>query len=99
MKKSSNALVVYTTDEQPKKYNSLYNASKKASEEIFSSYKSENERLGVQVYIHRPKPMDSGIRLKLYPGEDKSRLAHTQAEALKLKEKITAIISTIGISA
>ena len=84
LKNSSNGQVIYVTDEQTKKFNSLYNATKRASEELFCSYKSESERLGVKVFIYKPMPMNSGIRLKLYPGEDKKKLTTTRLEAIRL---------------
>ena len=88
LKNSSNAQVIYVTDEQTKKFNGLYNATKKASEELFSSYKSETARLGVRVFIYKPMPMNSGIRLKLYPGENKKKLTTTQIEAVKLTNQL-----------
>ena len=88
LKKSSNAQVIYVTDEQTKKFNSLYNATKKASEELFYSYKSESFRLGVKVFIHKPMPMNSGTRVKLYPGEDKKKLNTTSLEAVKLTKRL-----------
>ncbi len=88
LKNSSNAQVIYVSDEQTKKFNGLYNATKKASEEIFSSYKSENLRLGVKVSIHKPMPMNSGIRVKLYPGENKEKLSTTRLEAEKLTNRL-----------
>ena len=88
LKSSSNAQVIYVTDEQTKKFNGLYNATKKASEELFSSYKSESARLGVKVFIYKPLPMNSGIRLKLYPGEDKKKLNTTRMEAIKLTKQL-----------
>ncbi len=84
LKSACNAQVIYVTDCQSKKFNGLYNATKKASEELFSSYKAENIRLGINVYIYKPMPMNSGIRLKLYPGEDKKKLTTARLEAIKL---------------
>ena len=88
LKNSSNAQVIYIMDEQPKKYNSLYNATKKASEELFSSYEAESARLGVKVSIYKPMQMHSGIRLRLYPGEDKKKLNTPRMEAIKLTKKL-----------
>ena len=37
-----------------------------------------------KVFIHKPMPMNSGIRVKLFPGEDKKKLSTTRLEAVKL---------------
>ena len=59
-----------------------------ASEELFSSYDAESARLGVKVSIYKPMQMHSGIRLRLYPGEDKEKLNTPRMEAIKLTKKL-----------
>ena len=81
-------LFVYISDVRTKKFNGPYNSAKKACDQLFLSYQEENKRLGVNVLIQYPEPMQTKLRKKLYPGEKKIDTDTINKEARKIIDKI-----------
>lgn len=42
---------------------------------IVRSWQAENARIGPRVVIARPEPMATALRVRFFPGEDRSGLA------------------------
>ena len=90
-------LFVYISDVRPKKFNGLYNSVKKACEQLFLSYQEENRRLGVNVLIQYPEPMETKLRKKMFPGEKNIAANSINKEAKKILEKILMLTEREGI--
>ncbi|MFL2800330.1 MAG: hypothetical protein ACJZ8K_02645 [Paracoccaceae bacterium] len=44
---------------------------KKACDQLLLAYQEENKRLGVNVLIQYPEPMETKLRKKIFPGKKK----------------------------
>ena len=84
-------LFFYISDSRMKKFNGPYNSAKKACDQLLLSYKKENKRLGVNVFIQYPEPMATKLRKKIFPGENNISAEAVDQEAQKLIEKILTL--------
>ena len=71
-----------------KKFNGPYNSAKKACDQLFLAYKEENKRLGVNVLIQYPEPMETKLRKKVFPGKKNIAAEAVNKEAQKILDKI-----------
>ena len=79
---------VYISDVRTKKFNGPYNSAKKACDQLFLTYQEENKRLGVNVLIQYPEPMETKLRKKVFPGENTIDTDAVNKEARRIIEKI-----------
>lgn len=66
------------------KFFGAYGASKSAQIALARSWQAETAKIGPRVLIETPAPMPTAIRARFFPGEDKSTLATTHDEAVRL---------------
>ncbi len=90
-------LFVYISDVRTKKFNGPYNSAKKACDQLFQSYQEENKRLGIKVLIQYPRPMETKLRKKMFPGEKNIDSDAVNKEARKIIEKILMLTRGEGI--
>ena len=81
-------LFIYISDIRMEKFNGPYNSAKKACDQLLLAYQEENKRLGVNVLIQYPKPMETKLRKKVFPGEQNIAANVVDKEAQKIIEKI-----------
>ena len=86
--RDSKALFVYISDLRQNKFNGPYNSAKKACEQLLFAYQEENKRLGVNVLIQYPEPMETKLRKKIFPGKKNIAAEVVNKEAQKIIEKI-----------
>ncbi|WP_108814862.1 SDR family NAD(P)-dependent oxidoreductase [Loktanella sp. Alg231-35] len=67
-----------------------YGATKAAQIALARSWQAESAKTGPQVAIMTPEPMPTATRGRFFPGEDRSVLADTAAEAARLLPGILA---------
>lgn len=70
------------------KFFGAYGASKAAQIALASSWQAETVRIGPRVVIASPRPMATATRARFFPGEDRSKLNPTKAEAERLLTEI-----------
>lgn len=66
------------------KFFGSYGATKAAQIALAASWQAETQNTGPKVHILTPKPMPTAIRARFFPGEDRSALTPTDAEAQRL---------------
>ena len=66
------------------KFFGAYGASKAAQIALARSWAAETIKIGPRVLIETPAPMATAIRARFFPGEDRSPLASTADEAIRL---------------
>ena len=66
------------------KFFGAYGATKAAQMALVRSWQAETVKIGPRVVIAEPAPMATATRARFYPGEDRSPLADTRAEAERL---------------
>ena len=66
------------------KFFSAYGATKAAQIALAKSWQAETAHIGPNIEILSPAPMPTATRARFFPGEDKSDLATTKAEAERL---------------
>ena len=86
--RDSKALFVYISDVRMKKFNGPYNSAKKACDQLLLAYQEENKRLGVNVLIQYPEPMETKLRKKIFPGKKNIKAEDINKEAQKIIDKI-----------
>ena len=86
--RDSKALFVYISDCRMKKFNGPYNSAKKACDQLLLAYQEENKRLGVNVLIQYPEPMETKLRRKVFPGKKNISAEVVNKEAQKIIDKI-----------
>ena len=69
---------------KPKPFWGAYSVSKAALEQMICSWKLENKKTNVQVYIIHPKPINTKLRKTAMPGEDEKKNQTPTNAALKL---------------
>lgn len=67
-----------------KKFHGAYGASKAAQHAMVMSWLRESSKIGPRVVSLAPRPMDTSLRRRFYPGEDRSALASPSDEAARL---------------
>lgn len=65
-----------------------YGATKAAQIALAKSWQVETARHGPRVLIATPAPMPTATRARFFPGEDRSRLADVQAEAVRVLDSL-----------
>ena len=81
-------LFIYISDVRAKKFNGPYNSAKKACDQLFLSYQEENKRLGINVLIEYPEPMETKLRKKMFPGKMNIDTDAVNKEARRIIKKI-----------
>ena len=81
-------LFIYVSDRQKTKFNGPYNSAKRACDQLFKTYLEENKRFGLNVHIQYPGPMNTKLRKKLFPGDNKNDENVLHKEAQKIIDKI-----------
>ncbi len=66
------------------KFFGAYGASKAAQIALARSWRAETAKIGPRVLILSPAPMPTATRARFFPGEDRTPLAQTKDEALRL---------------
>ncbi len=66
------------------KFFGAYGASKSAQIALARSWQAESAKIGPRILIETPAPMPTAIRARFFPGEDRTPLASTTAEATRL---------------
>lgn len=61
-----------------------YGATKAAQIALARSWATEGAKIGPRVIIATPAPMPTATRARFFPGEDRSKLADTRAEAARI---------------
>lgn len=61
-----------------------YGATKAGQIALARSWQAESAKTGPRVLIEAPAPMPTATRARFYPGEDRSRLEHPDAQAARL---------------
>ena len=77
LKKTDQSQVLISTTEiinQKKPFWGLYSASKAALEQIAYSYAEEIQNTNIKVNLIDPGIVNTKLRLKAYPGEDKQKI-------------------------
>jgi NAD(P)-dependent dehydrogenase (short-subunit alcohol dehydrogenase family) len=77
LKKTNQSQVLISTSEiinQKKPFWGLYSASKAALEQIAYSYAEEIQNTNIKVNLMDPGAVNTKLRLKAYPGEDKQKI-------------------------
>ena len=77
LKKTNQSQVLISTSEiinQKKPFWGLYSASKAALEQIAYSYAKEIQNTNIKVNLIDPGTVNTKLRLKAYPGEDKQKI-------------------------
>ncbi len=70
------------------KFFGAYGSSKAAQIALAKSWQAETVKLGPKVNILTPAPMPTATRARFFPGEDRTPLADTHDEAVRLLAKI-----------
>lgn len=70
------------------KFFGCYGASKAAQIALVRSWQAETAKTGPKVHILTPSPMPTAIRARFYPGEDRTPLSSTKAQATQLLAQI-----------
>ena len=65
-----------------------YGATKAAQIALATSWQAETRKHGPRVVIATPTPMPTATRARFFPGEDKTVLAHVQAEAARILDSL-----------
>lgn len=65
-----------------------YGASKAAQIALARSWAEENHRIGPQIRIETPPPMNTALRARFFPGEDKTRLADPKDVAEEIAARL-----------
>ena len=86
--RSPRGLIIYISDVRLEKFNGPYNSAKKACEQLMLAYQEENKRLGVNVIIQYPEPMETKLRRKAFPGKNNFGPDTVNKETQKIIEKI-----------
>ena len=86
--RSPKGLIIYISDTRLEKFNGPYNSAKRACDQLLLAYQEENKRLGVNVLIQYPEPMETKLRRKAFPGERNIGPDTVNKEAQKILEKI-----------
>ena len=89
--RDSKALFIYISDVRMKKFNGPYNSAKKACDQLLLAYQEENKRLGVNVLIQYPEPMETKLRKKIFPGKKNIKAEVVNKEAQKIIDKILTL--------
>lgn len=80
---------VFFADPAPgEKFFGSYGATKAAQIALARSWQAEGARIGPKVHIVTPAPMPTATRARFYPGEDRTALNDTHAEAARLLKEI-----------
>ncbi|GGE31070.1 oxidoreductase [Primorskyibacter flagellatus] len=66
------------------KFHGAYGATKTAQITLARTFATENTKTGPKVHVLTPAPMPTATRARFHPGEDRSALAHPDAEAARL---------------
>ncbi len=77
LRKAKKSQVLVSTSDitnQKKPFWGLYSASKAALEQIAYSYAKEIQRTNIKVNLIDPGDVNTNLRLKAYPGEDKEKI-------------------------
>ncbi len=81
---SDMATAVFFDDYGTEKFPGPYAMSKAAQRALVQSWRAESEKTGPRVALLKPEPMATATRARFFPGEDRSALADTHAEAARL---------------
>jgi NAD(P)-dependent dehydrogenase (short-subunit alcohol dehydrogenase family) len=66
------------------KFHGAYGATKTAQITLARAFAAETAKTGPKVHVLTPAPMPTATRARFHPGEDRSVLAHPDAEAARL---------------
>lgn len=66
------------------KFFGAYGATKAAQIALARSWAAETVKTGPKVHVLEPRPMETAVRARFFPGEDRSVLAHPRDEAQRL---------------
>ena len=92
LKESKNSKLCVISSEltkNPKPFWGAYSISKAALEQMIYSWYLENKKTNIKAYIIRPKPINTKLRIKAMPGEDKKK-NQTPADAA---QKLISILN------
>jgi NAD(P)-dependent dehydrogenase (short-subunit alcohol dehydrogenase family) len=81
---SARPQAVFFDDDWDEKYAGAYAMSKAAQRALIGSWQAETAKFPLAVHLLRPQPMPTAVRGRFYPGEDRSKLAHSREEAARL---------------
>ena len=87
--RAHNGTAMFFDDPLPgQKFSAAYGATKAAQIALVRSWQEESAKIGPRVMLETPAPMATAVRARFYPGEDRSTLADTRAEAARLCDLI-----------
>ena len=76
---------VYVDDTNAGRFHGAYAATKAAQRTLFAAWAEENASVrNPVVTVFEPRPMPTATRARFYPGEDRTALHDTRAEAARL---------------
>ena len=75
---------VFFDDTWDEKFSGPYAMSKAAKRALIQCWQAETAKAPLAVHLLRPNPMPTAVRARVYPGEDRARLADPAAEAARL---------------
>lgn len=76
--------VFFDDPQAGQKFFGAYGATKAAQIALARSWAAESASTGPKVHILSPAPMSTATRARFFPGEDRTKLAHPNEEALRL---------------
>ena len=88
LRASSGSKAIFVDDKMTGKFTSTYSSSKAATRDMVACYQAESERIGPKVHLFNPKPMNTNIRKKFFPGETKKGVYSCLSQARALKAVI-----------
>ncbi|MCI2393382.1 SDR family oxidoreductase [Aliiroseovarius sediminis] len=74
----------FADDHAGQKFFAGYGATKAAQMALVRSWAAENAKIGPRIVIAEPKPLATSMRARFFPGEDRSKLAAVDTEALRI---------------
>lgn len=74
----------FEDDHAGEKFFGHYGTTKSAQIALARSWAAETVKIGPRVQILAPRPMDTAVRMRFHPGEDKAALASPESEAARL---------------
>ncbi len=81
-KSSNSAMAVFFEDQSAgRAFFGAYGSTKAAQMALARSWKIETKNTGPEVHILQPVPMHTALRMRFYPGEDKSQLEKPISQA------------------
>ena len=80
----------FADDREGQPFFASYGSTKAAQMALVRTWAAETQKIGPQVRIAHPQPMETAVRARFFPGEDREPLISCRTEALRILDEIGA---------